>query len=117
MHTLALVKGNNKWYRRHSGCREHAPLLQAIPRFCKENEIDLDPKVERLQSKSAADVAAADLVQEYMQSAGDSSVRPISQEEYLVHTLMANKRMILWDVLLAGKGLALDIAPLGTMRV
>eukprot|EP00892_Ulva_mutabilis_P001471 jgi/Ulvmu1/11324/UM074_0039.1 len=90
---------------------------EAIPRFCRENQIDLDPKVERLQSKPAAEVDAGDLVQEYMSTAGDSSVRPISQEEYLVHTLMANKRMILWDVLLAGKGLALDIVPLGSMRV
>lgn len=91
--------------------------LQAIPRFCSENEIDLDPKVERLQQTAAADITPPELVQEYMRTAGDSSVRPISQEEYLVHTLMAYKRMILWDVLLAGKGLALDIAPLGSMRI
>lgn len=91
--------------------------MQAIPRFCAENEIDLDPKVERLQKLAVADTSAPELVQAYMRSAGDSSVRPVSQEEYLVHTLQAYKRMILWDVLLAGKGLALDIAPLGSMRV
>jgi len=73
--------------------------------------------VTELEEMPTTSINPSELVKAYMQTAGDSSVRPISYEEYLVSTLMANKRMILWDVLLSGKGLALDAAQLGPLRV
>jgi hypothetical protein len=95
----------------------NASCVQAIPGFCKANGIKLKRDVAELQEIPTTDINPTELVQEYMKTAGESSVRPISYDEYLVHTLMANKRMILWDVLLSGKGLALDAAELGPMRV
>jgi hypothetical protein len=81
-------------------------VLQAIPVFCKANAINLAREVARLQEVPSSDIESSDLVKEYMRTAGESSVRPISYDEYLLHVLMANKRMILWDVLLSGGGLA-----------
>jgi hypothetical protein len=91
--------------------------VQAIPGFCKANGIKMKADVTELQEIPMADMNPKELVEAYMKTAGESSVRPISYDEYLVSTLMANKRMILWDVLLGGKGLALDAAELGPLRV
>ena len=91
--------------------------MQKIPIFCKANGIKMKADVSELQEIPTSDINPKELVKAYMRTAGESSVRPISYEEYLVSTLMANKRMILWDVLLSGKGLALDAAELGPLRV
>ena len=95
----------------------HMLCLQAIPGFCKANGIKMKADVTELQEIPTTDINPKQLVKAYMRTAGESSVRPISYDEYLVSTLMANKRMILWDVLLSGKGLALDAAELGPLRV
>lgn len=75
----------------------HGPWLQVMRKFCKANNVvRTDPPMNMPEGRMKG-IEGEALVARCLP---EGSAGRLSLGEYLLHALMANKRMILWDVLL-----------------
>jgi hypothetical protein len=94
---MSFLKGKHCNKNMHALLLTAANVLQLIRKFCKANGLAaLDPPMSMAPGVPKR-CPEEELVKVYAGTSGDGR---LARADYLTRSLMANKRMILWDVLL-----------------